>query len=75
MTLNGRVIGAPGLQHILLAAHRSGIRRIVIPGESQQDVYDLPPDLTNDIAIIPVGRCRTGYSGGPGKAAAIGFEP
>ncbi len=54
MTLNGRVIGSPGLQHILLAAHRSGIRRIVIPGASQQDVYDLPPDLTGDIAIIPV---------------------
>ncbi len=54
ITLNGRIVGSPGLQHLILAAHRSGIRRVVIPGESQQDLYDLPPDLANDIAIIPV---------------------
>jgi ATP-dependent Lon protease len=54
MTLNGRVVGGPGLQHMLLAAHRNGIRRLVIPGECREDLDDLPADLTNDIAIIQV---------------------
>ena len=54
MTLNGRVIGGPGLQHMLLAAHRNGIKRLVIPGECREDLDDLPADLSSSIAIIEV---------------------
>lgn len=53
-TLNGRVIGDSGLQHMLLAAHRNGIRRLLIPRETQEDLEELPPTLSTDISIVQV---------------------
>ena len=54
ITLNGSVVGGPGIQHMLLSAHRNGIRRLVVPGECREDLVDLPSDLDADISIIEV---------------------
>lgn len=54
ITLNGRVLGAPGLQHKLLAAHRNGIRRVVLPKENQEDLDELPGELRAEMTVVAV---------------------
>ena len=54
ITLNGSVIGGPGMQHMLLSAYRNGIRRLVVPGECREDLVELPSDLGAEISIIEV---------------------
>lgn len=54
ITLNGKVLGAPGLQHKMLAAHRNGIRRVVLPKENLHDLEELPDELKAEIAVIAV---------------------
>ena len=54
ITLNGRVLGAPGLHHKLLAAHRRGIHRLIVPRENRSDLDELPDDLKNEMSIVEV---------------------
>ena len=54
MSLGGKVLGVRGLDHKLLAAHRHGIRRMIIPKANEPDLDDLPDTLANDISIITV---------------------
>ncbi len=54
MALGGKVLGVPGLDHKLLAAHRHGIRRMIIPRANEPDLDDLPNTLASDMSIITV---------------------
>ncbi len=54
VTLRGRVLPIGGLKEKLLAAHRSGVKTVLIPDENAKDLEDIPDKVKKDIKIIPV---------------------
>ncbi|TBR45003.1 endopeptidase La [Marinomonas agarivorans] len=54
ITLRGEVLAIGGLKEKLLAAHRGGIKTVVIPHENIRDLKEVPDNIKNDIEIVPV---------------------
>jgi ATP-dependent Lon protease len=54
ITLRGQVLPIGGLKEKLLAAHRGGIKTVVIPHENEKDLKDIPDNIKADLKIIPV---------------------
>jgi ATP-dependent Lon protease len=54
ITLRGRVLPIGGLKEKILAAHRGGIKKIIIPKENEKDLTDIPTSITKQLNIIPV---------------------
>ena len=54
ITLRGRVLPIGGLKEKLLAAHRGGIKTIIIPKENVKDLKEIPKDILKDLEIKPV---------------------
>lgn len=55
ITLRGRVLPIGGLKEKLLAAHRGGIQKVLIPEENKKDIKDIPTNIQNQIEIVTVG--------------------
>ena len=54
VTLTGQVLPIGGLKEKLLAAHRAGVKKVLIPKENEKDLIDIPKKVREDIKIIPV---------------------
>ena len=54
ITLRGLVLPIGGLKEKLLAAHRAGIKKVLIPIENKKDLVEVPKTVTESIEIIPV---------------------
>ncbi len=54
ITLRGRVLEIGGLKEKILAAHRSGIKTVIIPKENEKDVKDIPKAALKDLKIVLV---------------------
>jgi ATP-dependent Lon protease len=54
ITLRGRVLPIGGLKEKLLAALRSGVKTVLIPGENEKDLADVPQTVKDGLEIIPV---------------------
>jgi ATP-dependent Lon protease len=54
ITLRGEVLPIGGLKEKLLAAHRGGIKVVLIPEENVKDLTEIPDNVKNSIEIIPV---------------------
>ncbi|MDH3321096.1 MAG: endopeptidase La [Betaproteobacteria bacterium] len=54
ITLRGEVLQIGGLKEKLLAAHRGGIKTVLIPDENVKDLADIPDNVKNRLEIIPV---------------------
>ena len=54
VTITGQVLPIGGLKEKLLAAHRAGIKQVVIPKENEKDLVDIPKKVREDIKITPV---------------------
>ncbi|MCK6426369.1 MAG: endopeptidase La [Burkholderiaceae bacterium] len=54
ITLRGEVTEIGGLKEKLLAAHRGGIRTVLIPEENAKDLQDIPENVKNQLEIVPV---------------------
>ena len=54
ITLRGQVLPVGGLKEKLLAAHRGGVKRVVIPKENQRDLKEVPDNVKGDLEILPV---------------------
>ena len=54
ITLRGQVLPIGGLKEKLLAAHRGGIRTVLIPDENTKDLVDIPQNIKDSLEIKPV---------------------
>jgi ATP-dependent Lon protease len=54
ITLRGQVLPIGGLKEKLLAAHRGGIRTVLIPDENTKDLADIPQNIKDSLEIKPV---------------------
>ena len=54
ITLRGIVLPIGGLKEKLLAAHRAGIKKVLIPDDNKKDLLEIPEVIKKNIEIIPV---------------------
>ena len=54
ITLRGLVLPIGGLKEKLLAAHRAGIRKVLIPRENKKDLVEVPKTILDSMEVIPV---------------------
>jgi ATP-dependent Lon protease len=54
ITLRGEVLPIGGLKEKLLAAHRGGIKTVLIPEENQKDLVEIPDNIKGNLEIKPV---------------------
>ncbi len=56
ITLRGRVLPIGGLKEKLLAAHRGGIKTVIVPKENEKDLVDIPSNVLKDLELKMVER-------------------
>ncbi len=56
ITLTGRVLPIGGLKDKVIAAHRAGIRTIILPRENKRDLDEIPDSIKEELTLIPVSR-------------------
>ena len=54
ITLRGRILPIGGVKEKVLAAHRAGIRTVVLPKENEKDLAEIPKEVTEDVAFVLV---------------------
>jgi ATP-dependent Lon protease len=54
ITLRGKVLKIGGLKGKILAAHRSGIKKVIIPEENKKELKQIPKKIKQELEIIPV---------------------
>ncbi|MDA1372261.1 MAG: endopeptidase La [Proteobacteria bacterium] len=54
ITLRGQVLRIGGLKEKLLAAHRGNIKTVIIPGDNERDLTEIPDNIKADLEIVPV---------------------
>ena len=59
ITLRGRVLPIGGLKEKLIAAHRSGIKKVLIPKENEKDLAELPKQVMKELTVVPVEHMDT----------------
>jgi ATP-dependent Lon protease len=52
ITLRGRVLPVGGVKEKALAAHRAGVRVLILPGRNRRDLIDVPADVQKDVQIM-----------------------
>ncbi|MBK6919292.1 MAG: endopeptidase La [Deltaproteobacteria bacterium] len=51
-TLRGRVLPVGGIKEKVIAAHRAGIKRVILPSKNQRDVDDIPEKVRDELEIL-----------------------
>ena len=79
VTLRGLVLPVGGIKEKVLAAHRGGIRRIIMPARCEKDLVDIPKNVRDEIEFLFAKRVdevlEWALEGGyPGKAS-VGTQP
>lgn len=54
ITLSGAVMPVGGIKEKVLAAHRAGIKKVILPKENERDLEDVPEDARNELKFVPV---------------------
>ena len=56
ITLRGRILGIGGLKEKVLAAHRAGLKKVLIPKKNEKDLHDIPRRVRKDLEFVFVER-------------------
>ena len=54
VTLSGAVLPVGGIKEKVLAAHRAGIKTVILPRENERDLEDLPEDVRGELSFVTV---------------------
>ncbi|MGB4252694.1 MAG: S16 family serine protease, partial [Candidatus Methanoculleus thermohydrogenotrophicum] len=54
VTLSGAVLPVGGIKEKVLAAHRAGIKTVILPRENERDLEDVPEDVRRDLTFVTV---------------------
>jgi ATP-dependent Lon protease len=54
ITLSGAVMPVGGIKEKVLAAHRAGIKKVILPKENERDLEDVPEEVRNELQFVPV---------------------
>jgi ATP-dependent Lon protease len=54
ITLSGAVLPVGGIKEKVLAAHRAGITKVILPKENARDLTDVPADVRSELSFVPV---------------------
>ncbi len=54
ITLSGAVLPVGGIKEKVLAAHRAGIKKVILPKENERDLQDVPEDVRSELTFVPV---------------------
>ena len=54
ITLRGRILPIGGLKEKIIAAHRAGIERVLIPFENKKDIEEIPAKILKKVELVPV---------------------
>jgi ATP-dependent Lon protease len=57
ITLTGRVLAIGGLKEKVLAAHRAGIRTVILPQENERDLEEIPGHVREEMTFHFVSHC------------------
>jgi ATP-dependent Lon protease len=52
ITLRGKVLPVGGIKEKMLAAHRVGIRTVILPHRSERDIEDVPADVRRELRFV-----------------------
>jgi ATP-dependent Lon protease len=52
VTLRGHVLPVGGIKEKVLAAHRGGIKRVIMPARNEKDLQDIPKNVRDDMEFI-----------------------
>ncbi|MCX6684089.1 MAG: hypothetical protein NTZ37_05105 [Methanoregula sp.] len=55
ITLSGAVLPVGGIKEKILAAHRAGIKKVILPKENERDLEEVPEDVRNDLTFVLAG--------------------
>lgn len=58
ITLSGLVFPVGGVKEKVLAAHRAGIHRILLPSRNEADLEEIPEDVRKELEVVPLNRIR-----------------
>ncbi len=56
VTLRGAVLPVGGIKEKVLAAHRAGLKTVVLPDRNQKDLVDVPDEIRRTLTFVPVKR-------------------
>lgn len=56
ISLSGLVLPVGGIKEKILAAHRAGIRRVILPKANEKDLKEVPQEVRDDLTFLPVER-------------------
>jgi ATP-dependent Lon protease len=56
ITLTGLILPVGGIKEKVLAAHRAGIRQVILPSENEKDLRDIPQSVRRDLSIVFASR-------------------
>jgi ATP-dependent Lon protease len=75
ITLSGLVFPVGGIKEKVLAAHRAGIRRIILPAQNESDTEEIPEDVRKELEIIPATRVSDVLKAALGSEAEDAAKP
>jgi len=60
ITLRGRVLPVGGIKEKVLAAHRAGIKRVILPERNTADLEEVPEEIRETLEVVPVAKMDAG---------------
>lgn len=58
ITLRGKVLPVGGIKEKVLAAHRAGIRKVLLPADNRADIDDIPEKVRNEIEFVLISNAK-----------------